>query len=296
MIVDAPKESTGADMSAVANDVDPSNAAQAQAWDGDEGGYWADHAERFDRSLARYQPAFLEAAAIETGARVLDIGCGTGETTRAAARRAVDGRALGIDLSSRMVAVARALAARDGVANARFEVADAQVEPFPAGGFDAGISRTGSMFFGRPEAAFANIARALRPAGRLTLLTWQPAVRNEWIGAFARALTGGVPPAPAPGTPGPFSLSDPDHVRALLTGAGFTRVELEGMTAPMRYGDDADDARAFVLGLLGWMLDGRSDADRRRADEALRVTMEAHEGPGGVEFASAAWLVTAVRA
>lgn len=282
-------------MRAAANEIDPSNTAQAQAWDGTEGGYWAEHPERFDRSLARYQGAFMDAAAIGAGSRVLDIGCGNGETTRAAARRAVDGQALGVDLSSRMIAVARMLAEREGVTNARFQVADAQVEPFAEGGWDQGISRTGSMFFGRSAAAFANIARALRRGGRLTLLTWQPAARNEWIGAFAGALLGGAPPTPPPGSPGPFSLSDPDHIRALLAGAGFAEVDVEGVAEPMHYGDDPDDARTFVLGLLGWMLDGRSEADKRRAEEALHATMEAHHGPDGIEFASAAWLVTAIR-
>lgn len=282
-------------MRAVANDVDPSNAGQAGAWDGREGEYWAENPERFDRSLARYQPAFMQAAHVEAGSQVLDVGCGNGEVTRAAAQRATGGAALGVDLSSRMVAVARTLAARAGVANARFQVADAQVEPFPDGAFDLALSRTGAMFFGRPAAAFANIARAVRPGGRLTLLTWQAAERNEWIGAFARALTGGEPPAPAPGAPGPFSLSDPDHVRSLLTGAGFTDVAVDGLAEPMHYGDTAEDAHRFVLGLLGWMLDGRGEADRRRAEEALRATMEAHQGPDGVAFASAAWLVTATR-
>src|SRR5215468_3514402 len=150
---------------AAALHVDPANAEQARAWDGDEGAYWAQNAERFDRAVAAYRERFLAAAGIGRADRVLDIGCGTGQTTRDAARAAADGAALGVDLSGQMIALARRLAARQGIANARFEQADAQIHPFPGHWFDAAISRTGTMFFADPTTAFANIARALRPAG-----------------------------------------------------------------------------------------------------------------------------------
>src|SRR5437764_8559954 len=208
--------------------VAPSNTEQAKAWDGDEGQYWATHAERFDRSIAAYHDAFIDAAAIGPHDRVLDIGCGTGQTTRDAARAATAGSALGVDLSSKMIDLARQLAAREGVANATFEQADAQIHPFAADSFDAAISRTGAMFFGDPVAAFTNIGRALRPGGRLTLLTWQPLAANEWIREISAALAAGRDlPAPPQDAPGPFSLSDPDRVRAILGTAGFTGVELQ---------------------------------------------------------------------
>src|SRR5215470_2686546 len=149
---------------AAALHVDPANAEQARAWDGDEGAYWAGNAGRFDRAVAAYHERFLAAA---------DIGCGTGQTTRDAARAAADGVALGVDLSGQMIALARRLAAGQGIANARFEQADAQIHPFPGHWFDAAISRTGTMFFADPAAAFANIARALRPGGGLAMLVWQ---------------------------------------------------------------------------------------------------------------------------
>jgi len=150
---------------AAALHVDPANAEQARAWDGDEGAYWAGNAGQFDRAVAAYHERFLAAAVIGCADRVLDIGCGTGQTTRDAARAAADGVALGVDLSGQMIALARRLAAGQGIANARFEQADAQIHPFPAASFDVAISRTGTMFFADPAAAFANIARALRPGG-----------------------------------------------------------------------------------------------------------------------------------
>lgn len=270
----------------------PSNAEQARAWDGDEGAYWADHAERFDRSIARYR--FVDSVPIETGDRVLDVGCGTGETTRAAARRA--GCASGIDLSARMIDVARRHAEREGLGNADFIHGDAQVHPFATASFDLAISRTGSMFFGDPVAAFRNIAGALRPGGRLVLLTWQPMERNEWITSLRTALAGGrALPAPPPAAPGPFSLSDPERVHALLTTAGFTGIRLDGASEPLTFGRDAADAETFLVGLLGWMLRDLDAPGRARALEALRTSLNDHVTSDGVRYGSAAWLVSAHR-
>jgi SAM-dependent methyltransferase len=274
--------------------VDPSNAAQERAWDGDEGRYWAEHARRFDDTMAGYHRPLLDAAGIGIGDDVLDIGCGTGQTTRDAARIAYRGTALGVDLSTRMIGLARRLAADGGVHNARFLRADAQVHPFAAGSFDVAVSRTGAMFFGDPVAAFTGVGRAIRPGGRLVLLTWQPAERNEWFTAFTAALAG-RPITPPPNAPGPFGMSDPGRVRATVYRAGFRSVTEVGMTEPMCFGPDPDSAHDLVLGLLGWMLQGLDDAGRARAVDALRATLEAHHTPHGVLFDSAAWLVTARR-
>jgi SAM-dependent methyltransferase len=276
---------------------DPTNAEQAKAWDGGEGAYWAAHAEHFDHSIAAYHLPFLDAAAIGTGERVLDIGCGTGQTTRDAARRASAGGALGLDLSAEMIALARRLATAEGLGNARFEQADAQIYPFPEGLFDVAISRTGAMFFGDPDAAFANIARALRKGGRLVLLSWQPLPANEWVAELTAALAAGRDlPAPAPQAPGPFALADPGRVRQLLTGAGFTGIDIDPMQAPMWLGGDADDAHAFALGLLGWMLEGLDENRRDQALGALRATVTAHATADGVTYNSGTWLTRAQRA
>ena len=209
----------------IATRIDDANADQLHAWDGDQGAYWAARADRFDEGVAGYHDQFLAAAAIDTSANVLDIGCGSGQATRDAARRATAGSALGVDLSSRMIELARGVAERERVANATFQQADAQVHPFPDQYFDIAISRHGAMFFGDAQAAFTNIARATRPDGRLVLLTWQPFERNEFISAFRAALAAGRElPAPPPDAPGPFSLSDPDRVRGLLTSAGYVDV------------------------------------------------------------------------
>lgn len=277
--------------------VAPSNREQLRAWDGGEGAYWAANADYYDRSTAAYHRALLDVAAIDVTERVLDIGCGTGQTTRDAARAASAGSALGVDLSAEMLAYARSRATAEGLTNIVFEQADAQIHPFEAGAFDVAISRTGTMFFGDIDAAFSNIAGALRPGGRLALVTWQPIGGNEWIREFSGALAAGRDmTGPPPGVPGPFALSEPDRVREVLRGAGFTDVNLEGVAAGMWFGADAADAHRFVLGQLDWMLSGLDDAGRARALDALMATMRAHETSDGVVFASEAWITTAIRA
>lgn len=274
--------------------VDPSNAEQARAWDGNEGAYWAVNARRFDEAVASYHRPFLDAAGIAAAERVLDIGCGTGQTTRDAARLASSGRALGVDLSAQMITLARQIAEAEGVANVQFEQADAQVYPFEAAAFDVAISRTGAMFFGDPLAAFRNIAQALCPGGRLTLLAWQALPRNEWIWELTTALAAGRElPAPPPEAPGPFSLADPARVRGTLTAAGFVEIQLQNLSAPMYFGPNAEDAYSFVLGLMSWMLEGLDEAGHGRALGALRATLAAHDTGHGVAYDSAAWIITA---
>ena len=276
--------------------VDASNTEQLRAWDGDEGAYWAAHADHFDRSAIPYHRRLLAVAAIGDSDRVLDVGCGTGQTTLLAARAARNGSALGVDLSSHMLAYARRRAAEEGIENASFEQADAQIHPFKSGGFDVAISNTGATFFGDLVAGLANIGRALRPSGRLALLTWRPLPNNEWVREFTGALAAGRDiPAPPPDAPSPFALSDPDRVRSILTSAGFTDMELEGIDEGMWFGTHADDAYRFVLGLLGWMLEGLDDNGRARALDALRSTIATHETADGVIFDSAVWVIRATR-
>src|SRR5205085_7422709 len=137
---------------------------------------------------------------------------------------------LGVDLSSQMLALARETATAEGLTNVEFRHADAQVEPFESAAFDVVISRMGSMFFGDPIAAFANLHRALRPGGRLTLLTRQSIADNEWLTEFRAAMAVGRElPAPPPEAPSPFALCDPDRVRAILGAAGLADVTFQSL-------------------------------------------------------------------
>ncbi|MEW2634852.1 class I SAM-dependent methyltransferase [Streptomyces sp. NPDC048389] len=276
--------------------IDPSNAEQARAWDGDEGSYWAEHADRFDRAVHAYQGPFLDAAALHRGERVLDIGCGNGLESRAAARLTVGGPVLGVDLSGPMLRVARREAQREGLDSIRYEQADAQTYPFPEASFDAAISRTGAMFFAEPVTAFRNIARALRPGGRLVLLVWQDMTRNEWFRSFTTALAAGRDlPVPPPGAPGPFAMADPEVVRSTLTAAGFEEPELTGLERPMYFGRTADHAFDFVSGMLAWLIEDLDEAGRAHALGDLRADIEAHTTDGGVFYESATWIVKTAR-
>jgi SAM-dependent methyltransferase len=276
--------------------VDPTNAEQAKAWDGDEGDYWADHAERFETTTSRYDRHLLAAAGLTAASHVIDVGCGTGDTARAAAATARTGTVLGIDLSHRMLAVARRRAELAGIDNVRFVPGDAQIYPFDPATADVVISKTGTMFFGDPVAAFGNLGRALAPGGRLAVLVWQPVADNEWFREITTALAAGRKlPMPPPDAPGPFSMSDPSRVRGIVEAAGFGDLALDDLREPMDFGPDATSAYEFALGLLDWMLDGLDATGRAVALDALRATMTRHETDSGVDFGSAMWLVTAVR-
>jgi SAM-dependent methyltransferase len=274
--------------------VDPSNTDQLTMWDGVNGELWADRADRFDQGVARYQPKFLAAAAIQPTDHVLDIGCGNGLTTRDAARAASSGTALGVDLSSRMLRLARERAEREQLTNVTFEQADAQVHPFPEQHFDVVISRTGAMFFGDAPAAFKNIAGAIRPGGRLVLVAWQALADNEWLTTFRTILAAGRDlPMPPPGAPSPFSLSDPDRVQSLLGSAGFSDVTLTALKERMYLGQDAADAYNFVSDVHGGIAKDLDEATKAAALARLKESLAEHQTPEGVFYDSAMWLIEA---
>ena len=269
--------------------VDASNDSTARGWNGSTGDFWTDNADLFDAGVGRYLAPLLAAAAVEPGEGVLDVGCGAGRTTIEAARRGAD--ATGVDLSERLLDLARSRADREGVPGARFVQADAQVADL--GVHDVLLSRTGVMFFGDPLAAFTNLAGALRPGGRVALAVWAAYREQEWIRSFRTAAAGREVPPPPPGAPHPFSLGDPDHVRGLLGRAGFVDVGVEGVREPMYFGPDVATAERMALGIVGGMLDELDDTARARALDALRDTLEDHRGPDGVTYPSAMWIVTA---
>ncbi|MFF2522687.1 class I SAM-dependent methyltransferase [Streptomyces liangshanensis] len=245
----------------------------------------------YDAELRLHNEHLRAAARVGSGDQVLDVGCGTGLTTREAARAAVDGGALGVDVSASMVARARLLTDAEGPRNATYQQADAQVHGFAPARFDVCISRFGTMFFADPVAAFTNIGRALRPGARMVLLVWQARDRNEWAAAIRESL---LPKPPTP-TPKAFSLADPSATTAILTTAGFTDVDFTDVHEPVHYGPDADTALDNVLRLLKFddLLTPLTPAAADRARARLHTTLAAHDSGNGVHFDSRAWLVTA---
>jgi SAM-dependent methyltransferase len=251
----------------------------------------------YDAELRRHNVHFRAAADVRPGDHVVDIGCGTGQTTREAARAAVNGSALGVDVSAPMLERARRLAEAEGLRNVTFERGDAQSHRFPPARFDLCISRFGTMFFTDPIAAFTNIARAMRPGARLTLLVWQDSDRNEWFTAVRQALAGSTPPTPTDSDLEPFSLADPTHTQRILTAAGLADVGFTAVHEPVYYGPDPDAAYDAVLGLRHArdLLASRDPATAEQAVDRLRATLAAHHADSGVLFDSHAWIVTARR-
>ncbi|NDL61062.1 class I SAM-dependent methyltransferase [Phytoactinopolyspora mesophila] len=252
----------------------------------------------YDAELRHYHQRLWDVLDIRQGDRVLDIGCGAGQTTRDAARAASTGTALGIDISGPMLARARRQAEAEELGNASFVHADAQTHVFPGEHFSLGISRFGTMFFSDPVAAFANIGRALRPGSAFTQLVWQAGDRQEWDSAIRVALTGDrASSMPAAAAGSAFSLADPGVVAGVLSAAGFTAVNFVDVCEPVYYGPDADQACAAVLQL--WkateLVTGLDPACAQRAFDRLRATLAAHDTGGGVWFESRAWLITARR-
>ncbi len=272
------------------------NVEMAAAWDGPEGEHWSRHADRYERVTRRHWRRLLDAVPISSAMNVLDVGCGTGRSTRDVGRAAAS--ALGVDLSSQMLELARRRALDEGLANVRFRQADAQVHPFEPEVFDLAVSRFGIMFFNDPVAAFTNIGRALRPAAGLAALVWRDLAHNEWLLALREALAAGrTLPEPPPNAPGMFGLADADHVRAVLADAGYVDIELEEVNEPVEPGSDAEDAFAFVrtIGPAQGLLEDLDEPTRGQALEALRRTVADHETDEGVLIPSAAWLITATK-
>lgn len=248
----------------------------------------------YDAELRLHNEHFRAAASVGSGDRVLDIGCGTGQSTREAAHAAVSGSAVGVDVSAPMLDRARQLSDAQGLANITFQQADAQVHRFPPAHFDLGISRFGTMFFADPVAAFTNIGRALRPAARLVLLVWQERDRNEWATAIRQTLAAA---SAKPGGPDPFSLADPTVTEGVLEAAGFADVSFTDVHEPVYYGSDSAAAFDAVLALWGLkdLLANLDAAAAERVRTQLRAMLEAHHTDGGVYFDSRAWIVTAHR-
>ncbi|MEV0254198.1 class I SAM-dependent methyltransferase [Streptomyces sp. NPDC050732] len=274
------------------------NTEQAQAWNGYEGDHWARNQDRWDAVNEGLNSPLLDAASLGRNDRVLDIGCGAGQTTRLAAHRASGGHALGLDLSAPMLARARATARQEGITNISFEHGDAQVHALAPAAYDAAISRYGVLFFADPVAGFRNIGRALRPGGRAAFICGAYPEENEWLQAFAELRdllpVGGFG---KPGGPGMFSLADADRTCEILSAAGFQDVRATRVETYGTWGRDAADAATFLLDSgPGRHLASRATPETRtRAHHRLTETLRPHEKDNTLRLRSAALLVTAVR-
>ena len=278
------------------------NAEQIRWWNEQSGPRWVASEAVLDAQIAPLGLAAMERARIAAGERVLDVGCGCGQTTLQLAERiGPRGSVTGIDVSTPMLERARARAVERGLAHTRFLNADAQTTAIGTAAFDLIFSRFGVMFFADPTAAFANLRASLAPGGRVVFVCWQELMRNPWMRVPLLAAAPHLPPLtpPAAGAPGPFAFADPARVRGILEAAGFADVAIDPCESELAVGGVGGNLEQAVelvmqLGPLAAAL-READADLRlRVAASVREAIAPYATPAGVKLGSAAWIVRAV--
>lgn len=273
-----------------------SNAEQIAYWNGDVGQRWAAQQIRLDAMLAPISEAVLEAAAAKPGERVLDIGCGCGETTmKLASAVGKGGNALGVDISAPMLALAKDRSQTHP--NITYAEADAATHRFDPNALDLLFSRFGVMFFANPDEAFANMHKALKKTGRLAFVCWRDWRENEWVRVPIMAVRPHVPPQPqlGPEAPGPFAFADPARVRRILANGGFDAITLKPFETKVSIGDSLDDAAAYLqeFGPVSRALSEASPAQKQQAAGALREALAPFANAKPITLGAAVWIVTA---
>lgn len=271
------------------------NDAQIEYWNGPAGQKWVDQSNHLDEMLAPFASKVLEVAALETGERPIDVGCGAGALSLSAADTA--GTAIGVDVSEPLLSLARARANQTGSA-ARFVRADASTyeteQPY-----DVLVSRFGVMFFEDPIKAFSNLRDQMYPEGRMTFICWQALQRNAWAYAPLQAalpLLKEAPPQPDPHAPGPFAFADKDRIAEILANAGWVDVGIEPFTPPITLpGDDVASSAGFMLqlGPLSRLIAAQG-LEAAPIEEALQKRLTANaDAAGRISMHSACWVISA---
>lgn len=267
----------------------------AGLWNGGAGHAWVEEQELVDRMFGPIEDLLLEAVAPGQALRALDVGCGTGGTTLALARRLGPGaRCTGIDISAPMVEAARRRAANAG-AGLDFVCADAARHAFVPGSFDLVVSRFGVMFFDDPAAAFARLRRAARAGGELRFVAWRGAEENAFMTAAERAARPLLPDLPrrAPDEAGQFGLAREARVRDVLAQAGWEHVGCVPVDLPCAFPEAELDGYLARMGPVGRALETAGGALRERVLARVRTAFDPWVAAGAVRFTAACWLVTA---
>jgi ubiquinone/menaquinone biosynthesis C-methylase UbiE len=278
------------------------NAEAIEAWDGPLYDRFVRFREIVTTGLGAHGEEALRLVAPTPRQRVLDIGCGFGDTTqRIAELVGPDGEAVGVDAAARFIETACEEAAETRVSNAHFLMADVQTATFEDP-FDFAFSRFGTMFFANPVAALRNVRSALLPGGKLVMVVWRRRIDNDWM-YRAQAIVEGIVSRPEEYDeptcgPGPFSMADADTTSEILLHAGFAEISLRRCDIPILIGHDMDEAIEFVmsLGPAGEILRLAGDRASHLHDDvhaALREGLAEFAGPDGIRAPASTWIVTA---
>lgn len=278
-----------------------SNVEAAEAWSGPLFERFLQFRPIVTDGLGAHGEAAMATHPPQPGDRVLDVGCGFGDTTQRLAGLVGDGEAVGVDVSEPFIEVAKREAAEAGLRNVRFLVEDVQVAEFE-GSFDYVFSRMGIMFFANPVQALRNVCSAMRPGGRFCAVVWRRKLDNDWLHKAELVVDEYLEhpeetDEPTCG-PGPFSMANADTVSEQLQIAGFEQIALQRCDIPIKLGNDLEEAVELtlaigpageVLRLWGDRVDEIRPKIRRQVTEALTDFV----GPDGVYGPASTWIISA---
>jgi SAM-dependent methyltransferase len=274
----------------------------AEAWNGVLSERWVQYRQIVSGGLEPHGSEALRLHPPAPGERVLDIGCGFGDTTRQIAELVgPGGSVLGFDISAPLVELAREEAAEQRLANVEYVAGDLQVAELERR-FDYAFSRMGAMFFASPVTALRNVREALRPGGRLCMVVWRRKLDNDWVHRAEQVVerflaVEGASEDPA-FTPGPFSMADADVASQILVEAGFEQISFRRCDLAVEIGMDLDQAVEFAMALGpagAAMRQAGEEAERLRPEisAALREGLADFQTPNGVRGPASTWIVSA---
>jgi SAM-dependent methyltransferase len=270
---------------------------QAKLWNGSAGCAWVEAQTLLDRILQPFEDLLVAAVCASGARRVLDVGCGTGSTTRGIARLLDANRAcVGVDISEQMIATARMLAEQEGVP-AKFICADAQTHAFERASFDMIMSRFGVMFFADPVRAFANLRDAASKDATLCFIAWRSPAENRFMTTAERAAAHLLPNLPArrADAPGQFGFADARRVQSILAESGWTDIDIQPIDIECTLPESELSRYGARLGPVGVAL---REVDPRTRDEVVAVVRKAFEPyvrGDEVSFTASCWRVDAQR-
>jgi SAM-dependent methyltransferase len=272
-----------------------SDDEQTRLWNGPAGRAWIDAQEPLDQMFKPLEDLLVEAVPAGSARSVLDIGCGTGSTTLAVARRlGRQGRSVGLDISEPMLAVARTRAEQEGTP-ASFICANVQIQALEPASFDTFISRFGVMFFDDSVRAFANLRHAAKDNAELRFIAWRSAAENPFMTTAERAAAPLLPSLPArrPDAPGQFAFADRNRVHAILEQSGWARIDIQPIDVVCAL--PRNDLSRYVtrLGPVGMALQEANDSTRAHVTETVLAAFDPYVHGADVRYTAACWMVSA---